>query len=117
MKGARTRSKWLINISKQDISSIMRIDSYRKIIEDAISKLDSTEQNVFASIEIQGKNIAEVAELLGLSPEETFQTLQKAKNRLQIIIDETFQPNMLFPYHDAYCNPMTKKIMNLINNL
>ena len=72
---------------------------------------------VFTLREINNMGRAETADVLRISESEADNRLKKAKDSIYGIIENYYDAKTLFEYNDTFCNPMTKRVMDIINKL
>nr|HRO73089.1 sigma factor-like helix-turn-helix DNA-binding protein [Saprospiraceae bacterium] len=87
------------------------------ILEDVLKQLPEDYRMVFALREITGLSVAETADSLHISQANVKVRLNRAKIMLRELIEKSYKPTELFEYNDAFCNPMTDKVMKIIENL
>jgi RNA polymerase sigma-70 factor (ECF subfamily) len=87
------------------------------IIENALRKIPFDYRMVFSLREINGLNVSETAEMLGISEANVKVRLNRAKIMLRRDIENAYSANELFEFNLIYCDPMVEKVMNKISEL
>ncbi|MCC6290232.1 MAG: sigma-70 family RNA polymerase sigma factor [Chitinophagaceae bacterium] len=86
------------------------------IIESALRKIPFDYRMVFSLREINGLNVSETAEMLGISEANVKVRLNRAKIILRRDIESTYAASELFEFNLIYCDPMVENVMNKIMN-
>lgn len=89
----------------------------KDVLIEALALIPEDYRLVFSLREINNMSRAETAEVLQISESEVDNWLKKAKDSIYGIIENCYDAKTLFEYNDTFCNPMTKRIMNIINKL
>lgn len=87
------------------------------IIETALGKIPFGYRVVFSLREINGLNVSETAEMLGITEANVKVRLNRAKIMLRRDIENTYSESELFEFNLVYCDPMVENVMNKINEL
>ena len=87
------------------------------IIENALRKIPLDYRMVFSLREINGLNVSETAEVLGISEANVKVRLNRAKIMLRRDIENAYSADELFEFNLIYCEPMVKNVMDKINEL
>ncbi len=117
MKDINENSKPLFHNYDHDTGSMVHNAELKIILEDVLKQLPEDYRMVFALREITGLSVAETADSLHISQANVKVRLNRAKNMLRELIEKSYKPTELFEYNDAFCNPMTDKVMKIIENL
>lgn len=88
-----------------------------KILEDALNELPHYYKMVFTLREVNGMSIKETAELMEISEANVKVRLNRAKSMLKKIISNSYEPEELYSYHAVYCDPFTRRVMNIIDRI
>ncbi|MBW7869694.1 MAG: sigma-70 family RNA polymerase sigma factor [Flavobacteriia bacterium] len=88
-----------------------------QIIEAALLELPYYYRMVFTLREINGLNVSETSELLEISESNVKVRLNRAKSMLKKIISKSYEPEQLYNYNAIYCDPFTKRVMDIIEQL
>lgn len=88
-----------------------------QIIESALQEVPFYYRMVFSLREINGMSVSETADLMGISEANVKVRLSRAKSMLKSIISKSYSPEELYDYNAVYCNPFTRRVMTLINQL
>lgn len=87
----------------------------RIIIESALLVIPQPYRITFTLKELNGLTIAEIADLLGISPGNVKVRLHRAKSMLQREIEKAYSPDDIFEFNDIHCNQMVNRIMSAIS--
>ena len=117
MKDINEAAKPIFQSSDNETNKVVQKRELGNILETAISNLAEDYRLVFSLREINGMSVAETAELLNISEANVKVRLNRSKTMLQNIIKKSYAPAELYEYHAVYCNAMTDKVMNIINQL
>lgn len=88
-----------------------------RFLERSLSELPVIYRTVFLLRMVEGFSVQETAELLGISAVNVKVRTGRARALLQKKAEEFYSKAELFPYPMAYCNPLTRRIMEQIRNL
>ncbi len=102
---------------KQDTQHIVQNRELGHILEGALGQLSEDYRMVFSLREINGLSVAETASVLNITEENVKVRLHRAKSMLRKEVEKSYSPNELFEFHATYCNAMTTRVMNIINEL
>lgn len=100
-----------------DTEKIIQNRELGYIIENALRKIPFDYRMVFSLREINGLNVSETAEMLGISEANVKVRLNRAKIMLRRDIENAYSANELFEFNLIYCDPMVEKVMNKISGL
>ncbi|MCO5260671.1 MAG: sigma-70 family RNA polymerase sigma factor [Crocinitomicaceae bacterium] len=87
------------------------------IIENALSNIPEDYRMVFSLREVNGFNVAETAELLGISEPNVKVRLNRAKTMLREQLEKNYTAKELYDFNLIYCNAITENVMRRINDL
>lgn len=87
------------------------------IIENALATITEDYRIVFSLREINGLNVAETAELLGISEANVKVRLNRAKTILRNKIELTYSNVELYEFNLQYCDAIVINVMQKINDL
>jgi RNA polymerase sigma factor (sigma-70 family) len=87
------------------------------IIEAALEKLPEEYRMVFTLREVNGFNVAETAESLGISEGNVKVRLNRAKVMLKKEIEKVYAPEDIFEFNLVYCDAMVNRVMDQIKTL
>lgn len=88
-----------------------------RVVENAISQLPLDYRMVFSLREINGLNVSETADLLGISEANVKVRLNRSKAMLRSEIEKIYSASELFEFNLIYCDAMVKNVMKKINGL
>lgn len=88
-----------------------------RIIEISLSKLPEDYRMVFSLREINGLSVAETASLLAISEANVKVRLNRTKAMLRKQLEKAYTAEELFDFNLCYCNPLTTKVMQKINEM
>lgn len=88
-----------------------------RVVENAISQLPLDYRMVFSLREINGLNVSETANLLGISEANVKARLNRSKAMLRNEIEKIYSASELFEFNLIYCDAMVKNVMKKINGL
>ncbi|MCO5249057.1 MAG: sigma-70 family RNA polymerase sigma factor [Chitinophagales bacterium] len=109
--------KLCLTVVHQSTERIVRRNELNGIIEEVLMQIPDDYRMVFSLREINQMNVAETAELLNISEANVKVRLSRAKEMLRNKLEISYSTTELFDYHALYCDPMTEKVMKLINRL
>lgn len=87
------------------------------IIESALNKIPEDYRMVFSLREINGFNVFETADLLGISEPNVKVRLNRAKTMLREKLEQNYSAKELFDFNLIFCDPLTKYVMDAIHKL
>lgn len=87
------------------------------VIENSLEKLPEDYRLVFSMREINELNVAETAELLGITPSNVKVRLNRAKAMLRQEIQKVYSPAEIFEFHAVYCDAMVKRVMTEVEKI
>jgi RNA polymerase sigma-70 factor (ECF subfamily) len=87
------------------------------IIENAVHKIPEDYRIVFTLRELNGLNVAETSEALGISGSNVKVRLNRAKGMLQREIKKMYSPDDIFEFNLIYCDTMVDRVMAKIYEL
>lgn len=117
MQDANDYSTPMFSNSNNDTDKIIQNRELGHIIENALRKIPFDYRMVFSLREINGLNVSETAEMLGISEANVKVRLNRAKIMLRRDLENSYSANELFEFNLIYCDPMVEKVMNEINEL
>lgn len=117
MQDANEYSTPMFTNSYNDTDKIIQNRELGHIIENALRKIPFDYRMVFSLREINGLNVSETAEMLGISEANVKVRLNRAKIMLRRDVEDAYSANELFEFNLLYCDPMVEKVMNKINEL
>ena len=88
----------------------------QRVVERAIDELPDVFRMVFVARVMEGMNIEETADLLGLKPETVKTRLHRARALLRDALDKQLGPALTntFPFGGRRCEAMTERMVRLI---
>lgn len=110
-------SKLVFRRADNDTQRVVQTHELGHIIEEALAKIPDDYRIVFSLREINGLNVAEAADLLGISDGNVKVRLNRAKAMLRAEIKNFYAADELFEFNAVYCDAMVHKVMNMIRNL
>lgn len=117
MQDANEYSTPMFSNKNNDTDKIIQNRELGHIIENALRKIPFDYRMVFSLREINGLNVLETAEILGISEANVKVRLNRAKTMLRRDIESAYSANELFEFNLIYCDPMVENVMNKINEL
>lgn len=117
MQDANEYSTPMFPNRNNDTDKIIQNRELRYIIENALQKIPFDYRIVFSLREINGLNVSETAEMLGISEANVKVRLNRAKIMLRRDIENAYSANELFEFNLIYCDPMVENVMNKINEI
>lgn len=117
MQDANEYSTPMFTNRNNDADKIIQNRELGHIIENALRKIPFDYRMVFSLREINGLNISETAEMLGISKANVKVRLNRAKIMLRREIENAYSVNEVFEFNLIYCDPMVENVMNKINEL
>lgn len=117
MQDASEYSTPMFSNRNNDTDKIIQNRELGHIIENAIQKIPFDYRMVFSLREINGLNVSETAEMLGISETNVKVRLNRAKIMLRRDIENAYSANELFEFNLIYCDSMVENVMNKINEL
>ena len=117
MQDANEYSTPMFPNTNNDADKIIQNRELGHIIENALRKIPHNYRMVFSLREINGLNVSETAEMLGISEASVKVRLNRAKIMLRGLIENAYSANELFEFNLIYCDPMVENVMKKINDL
>lgn len=117
MQDANEYSTPMFSNRNSDTDKIIQNRELGHIIENALRKIPFDYRMVFSLREINGLNVSETAEMLGISEANVKVRLNRAKTMLRRDIENAYSASELFEFNLIYCDPMVESVMNKINEL
>ncbi|MBL7926328.1 MAG: sigma-70 family RNA polymerase sigma factor [Bacteroidia bacterium] len=100
-----------------DTNKLVQNRELGHIIEEALAKIPEEYRMVFSLREVNGLNVKETAELLNISESNVKVRLNRSKSLLRKEVEKSYTAAELFEFNAKYCNAMTDRVMNIVNNL
>lgn len=116
-KQLQENSQPMFSNKNNDTHKIVQNRELGHIIEEALGKIPEEYRMVFSLREINGMNVAETAELLHISEANVKVRLNRCKALLRTEIEKSYAGEELFEFNAVYCNAVTARVMNIINEL
>jgi RNA polymerase sigma-70 factor (ECF subfamily) len=93
-------------------------EQLRVLLERAVAGLPDTFRSVFVLREIEGLNVEETAEALGLAPATVKTRLLRARRKLREALEPDVHSAMVgaFPFAGADCERMTERVLDAVLN-
>lgn len=107
----------MFNNSSNDLYKHIHNRELGHIIEESLSRIPEDYRLVFSLREINGLNVSETADLLGISEANVKVRLNRAKSQLRTEIEKSYAAEKLFEFNLIYCNALTEKVMQKINEV
>lgn len=117
MKEMNDYDQPIYHSNRQSTSQSVHNKELGTIIEQALMRIPEKYRMVFAVREMNGMSVSETSSLLEISESNVKVRLNRAKSMLQEIIIQSYHPEELYEFHAIYCNAMTDRVMNIINQL
>jgi RNA polymerase sigma factor (sigma-70 family) len=86
------------------------------IIENCLQSIPIIYKSVFILREIEGFNVAETSEILGISHNNVKVRLSRARQLLKKEIEKYYSVKDLFDFKDVYCDEIVKNVFEKISN-
>ena len=89
----------------------------QRVVEHAIDELPEAFRLVFITRVIEGMNVEETAEILGLKPETVKSRLHRARTMLRDIVEKKIGPVVMeaFPFAGKRCERLTDAVLKRLN--
>lgn len=100
-----------------DTTNIVINRELRYVIENAVKQLPENYRLVFSFRELNGLNVKETAELLGISEANVKVRFNRAKNILRKEVEKSYKAEDIYEFNLIYCDSIVNKVMSKINNL
>lgn len=117
MQDVNERSTPIFPDRNNDTDKIIQNRELGHIIENALEKIPFDYRIVFSLREINGLNVAETAEILGISQSNVKVRLNRVKTMLRSEIESAYSARELFEFNLIYCDAMVENVMEKINEL
>lgn len=117
MQEANDYSTPMFSNKNNETDKIIQNRELGHIIENALRKIPFDYRMVFSLREINGLNVSETAEMLGISEANVKVRLNRAKIMLRRDLENAYSANELFEFNLIYCDPMVENVMNEIKEL
>jgi RNA polymerase sigma factor (sigma-70 family) len=85
-----------------------------RVLEESLQQLPLPYRTVFVLREVEGFNVAETAELLGLTAVNVKVRLNRAKTMLQKQLEKTYTSVDLYEFHFMYCDKIVRNVFERI---
>ena len=82
-----------------------------EILETALTQIPLSYREVFVLREVNGHNVSETSDLLGISESNVKARLMRAKTMLKSEIAKAYRPEDLFEFNLIYCDAMVGRVM------
>lgn len=105
-----------LNQQSNDTNNNMVNKELGSIIEISLKKMPLDYRMVFSLREINGLNVSETAEALGISESNVKVRLNRAKALLKKEIERTYSSDDIFEFNLTYCDAMVNRVMSKIKN-
>lgn len=102
---------------QNETEKIVHNNELGHIIESALNKIPEDYRMVFSLREINGFNVLETADLLGISEPNVKVRLNRAKTMLREKLEQNYSAKELFDFNLIFCDPLTKYVMDAIHKL
>jgi RNA polymerase sigma-70 factor (ECF subfamily) len=90
-------------------------EELRSVIERALIHIPLDYRMTFSLREVNGLNVAETAEVLGISQANVKVRLNRAKAMLRKEIEKEYLPQDIFEFNLVYCNAIVDNVMRAIS--
>lgn len=87
------------------------------VIENALKKVPADYRLVFSLREMNGLNVMETAEALGISESNVKVRLNRAKAMLRKEIEKTYSIKDIFEFYLVYCDEIVNRVMNSVQTI
>lgn len=85
------------------------------VIENALGQIPFEYRVVFSLREMNGLNVLETSDVLGISETNVKVRLNRAKTMLRKEIEKAYSPEEIFEFNLIYCDQIVKRVMNQLN--
>ncbi len=103
--------------SQSDANRTIHNIELKHVLEDTILHLPEKYRNVFTLRELNGMNVQDTSEALGISENNVKVRLNRAKNMLQNDIKKMYSTEEIFEFNLIYCDTMVERVMKAIDLL
>ncbi len=103
--------------SSYDINKHIHNRELGHVIEESLNKIPEDYRMVFSLREMTGLNVAETADLLEISEANVKVRLNRAKSMLRTEIMKAYSADEIFSFNLIYCDALTEKVMQRINEI
>jgi RNA polymerase sigma-70 factor (ECF subfamily) len=105
--------------SSDDPEKSMAQREIRQVVERAIDELPEAFRLVFMTRVVEGMNVEETADLLGLKPETVKTRLHRARAMLRDNVERKIGPVVMeaFPFAGRRCDRLTEAVLKRLNDL
>jgi RNA polymerase sigma-70 factor (ECF subfamily) len=100
--------------NRQNTEGVVMNKELGKVLEDSLQQLPLIYRNVFVLREIEGFNVAETAELIGITPVNVKVRLNRAKALLQKQLETYYSSADIYDFHLRYCDKIVKGVFDRI---
>jgi RNA polymerase sigma factor (sigma-70 family) len=100
-----------------DTSNAVVNREFAKLLEHNLQELPATYSTVFILREIEGYNVAETADILGITPVNVKVRLNRAKTMLQQKMEKIYSRADIYEFNLIYCDAMVSAVFAKINEL
>ncbi|MGB4204698.1 MAG: sigma-70 family RNA polymerase sigma factor [Bacteroidales bacterium] len=100
-----------------DITKDIYNRELRAILEKSLSELPEEYRLVFSLRELNDMSVAETADLLNISESNVKVRFSRAKSMMRQSLESQHTKVELFEFNLTYCNPLTARVMKIINEL
>jgi RNA polymerase sigma factor (sigma-70 family) len=103
--------------SNPDTQKMIMNRELNSVIENALGDVPADYRLVFTLREINGLNVAETSEALGISEANVKVRLNRAKGMLRREIEKSYSADDIFEFNLVYCNAVVDNVMSRIKAL
>lgn len=87
------------------------------VLEIALTTIPEDYRMVFTLRELNGLNVADTAEVLGITESNVKVRVNRAKKMLRSQVEKMYLPEDIFEFNLIYCDHMVEQVMNQINHM
>lgn len=100
-----------------DTDNMVMNGELRYVIEKALHRIPLDYRLVFSMREINGLNVKETADALGITEANVKVRLNRAKKMLQHEVAKSYTAEEIFEFNLVYCDAMVERVLTRINDL
>ena len=86
------------------------------VLENALGRIPEEYRVVFTLRELNGMNVLDTTQALGISESNVKVRLNRARKMLRNEIEKMYSPDEIFEFNLRYCDRMVERVMTAINN-
>lgn len=107
----------MFNHANNETEKLVQNHELGNLIENALGKIPFDYRMVFSLREITGLNVSETAKMLDITENNVKVRLNRSKTLLRNELEKEYSTMELFEFNLKYCDPMVKRVMDIINEI